>query len=803
MTPDAVRAAGHGKLLGTSFLALLTPDQRAAVLAIAELRAHTAGTTLIAAGTHPAGVWLLATGLVELRNAEGTRLGRFGYGHLIGDRGILEDHAGQPEVVTLCPTEALFVPRAAFLQLRESDPDLGRGLESLLRTGHEAESLIELMMGVPMLRGLGRDALLRLVHAGILEERSRGDVLMRRGTPAENVFVLLRGRVGVYRADPDRPDEDQASPLVELSAPTLVGHRAVLQGRDREHTVRSRRTSRLLRMPAQVFRSVTLANESARRAADVRPEADDAAGPTAGGADEGPRPVVITVYGDESGRGATTLAYGLGTCLASQLAQVRSPGDLRPVRILDPDLRRHAAQWGLAVTSASAPSGRTIATLKGPASWAFEVCGPDPRKTPAQLLEDATAGARCLIVSAGPQAKDQAELARRADAVVFLSTDPSREFEVAAAPNQFRVDAVRTQDDPGMSQGRVQHLVRIPPDSASAEAFLAGGDVGPITDPRTPLGAACHRLARVFRGRSVGVALGGGGAWGFAHIGLLRALAGRGIPVDFIAGTSFGAVVGGIYAAAGLPGLDRLLEWGGRVQLPALQSIVTTVGIERTVNWVCREEGPRRADLRWFTPGGLRAIRREARGPGRALVACPIPFLPVSADLLTAEPFVAHTGTIGAAVRSSVGMPGLFAPVVQGGRRLVDGGVVNNVPSSAVWRAGADFVLASNVIPRRPLAEGVPGLLRRAGRRVPFVPNRRAGDVLRSMYLLMNENGLTQAWTNSDFVLDMGDPTFPPWAFDKGETIALAGQAIAEASMDEVEAEWTTDDTVHFNRALG
>src|SRR5262249_17060623 len=107
-----------------------------------------------------------------------------------------------------------------------------------------------------------------------------------------------------------------------------------------------------------------------------------------------------------------------------------------------------------------------------------------------------------------------------------------------------------------------RRVVRVPDDPQGAATFDRGG-VGELVRPNAPrsaLGRAFARLARVVNGHTVGLALGGGGAWGYSHVALLRNLEDQGGPIDYIAGTSFGAVVGGLYAVGGMRALDQLVE---------------------------------------------------------------------------------------------------------------------------------------------------------------------------------------------------------------------------------------------------
>src|SRR5581483_8055809 len=95
------------------------------------------------------------------------------------------------------------------------------------------------------------------------------------------------------------------------------------------------------------------------------------------------------------------------------------------------------------------------------------------------------------------------------------------------------------------------------------------------------LRAALGRLARAIAGRRVGVALSGGGAWGYAHLALLRALDEARVPIGVIAGASLGAAIGGVYAQRGVAGLDALLDAHRRIHLAAALSVISTRAIER------------------------------------------------------------------------------------------------------------------------------------------------------------------------------------------------------------------------------
>jgi NTE family protein len=175
----------------------------------------------------------------------------------------------------------------------------------------------------------------------------------------------------------------------------------------------------------------------------------------------------------------------------------------------------------------------------------------------------------------------------------------------------------------------------------------------------------------------VGLALSGGAARGVAHVGVLKVFLEENIPVDFVAGTSAGALVGGAYASGmtvpELEELGRSLRWRdfGRMTLSRL-------GVQSNAR--------------------MEEYIRE-RYPVTRFEEMPIPFAVVATDLRTGLPVVMRDeGDVAFAVRASCAVPGWYVPVVDAdGRQLVDGGLVANIPSSAARALGAELVIAVDV----------------------------------------------------------------------------------------------------------
>nr|WP_246432929.1 patatin-like phospholipase family protein [Rhodopseudomonas rhenobacensis] len=175
----------------------------------------------------------------------------------------------------------------------------------------------------------------------------------------------------------------------------------------------------------------------------------------------------------------------------------------------------------------------------------------------------------------------------------------------------------------------------------------------------------------------IGLALGGGAARGFAHIGILRTLLANGIVPDVVVGTSIGAVVGAAYAAGHL---DSLEDWARSLQP---RNIFGYLDI--------------RLNGSGLIGGDKLAAQLEATLGQIQISDLIIKFASVATEVRTGHEIWLTQGRIVDAVRASYALPGIFAPVLIGDRWLVDGALVNPVPVSAARALGAEIVIAANV----------------------------------------------------------------------------------------------------------
>ncbi len=185
---------------------------------------------------------------------------------------------------------------------------------------------------------------------------------------------------------------------------------------------------------------------------------------------------------------------------------------------------------------------------------------------------------------------------------------------------------------------------------------------------------AAPKVARIPR---IGIALGGGGTKGFAHVGVIKSLEAQGLIPELISGTSAGSVVGALYAS-GMSGF-------------ALQE--ASFALDET----------KLRDIEWLKMRSGLVIGQKLQDYVNELVNNrPIdklgkPFVAVATDLDTGQRTAFARGNTGQAVRASCSIPGIFQPTLISGKHYVDGGVVSPVPVDAVRELGADIVIAVDI----------------------------------------------------------------------------------------------------------
>lgn len=249
----------------------------------------------------------------------------------------------------------------------------------------------------------------------------------------------------------------------------------------------------------------------------------------------------------------------------------------------------------------------------------------------------------------------------------------------------------------------------------------------------------------------IGLALGGGAARGFAHVGVIKALEAQGIVPDLVVGTSAGSVIAALYAT-GLSGNDL-----NRIAINLDEASITD----------------------WANPfsnkfGGLikgDALQNEVnRLVGNRLIdKMKIPLGIVATDLQTGNPILFRTGNTGQAVRASCSVPGVFSPAVIGNREYVDGGLTSPVPIRFAKQMGADIVIAVN-ISSEPSAQNFSGTI---------------GVILQTT-TIMGKSINQFELPNADILIQPELSNMKGTDFKSRNAAVLAGEVAAQSKMNEL-----------------
>jgi len=386
--------------------------------------------------------------------------------------------------------------------------------------------------------------------------------------------------------------------------------------------------------------------------------------------------------------------------------------------------------------------------------------------------------------TAVPQARTRVHHA--VDTCMLLSRDPAAPLPPAWPPETPYLYAQLVRTTPGR------------PLPATALRLHALTEVGAPETGWASRAAALQRWGRAATRRQVGIALGGGGAWGWAHVALLQTALHRGIPIDMVSGASFGSVAGGFFALGGPAALRYAIAHDRDIQSAVNKAMVTGAPIERYFDrlptrmaaWADEHRHPNVArNLRALVPPDQRTA---AELPPVPLTHTPIPFFPVATELIMGSEHALLTGSVGFGVRASGSLPPMFPIAREPGRNFADGGLSQNVPANVVETEGVGIIVASNIVPPpfvqdpRPVRSGLRGVVSSLN------PLSRTVATVVGLQTLFNRSGAVDtglapvvfesAWNGSMF-----------FQIDKAQTIVsdtTADQRLWQA-LDGLTSRWT------------
>ncbi len=248
--------------------------------------------------------------------------------------------------------------------------------------------------------------------------------------------------------------------------------------------------------------------------------------------------------------------------------------------------------------------------------------------------------------------------------------------------------------------------------------------------------------------KKIGLALGGGAAHGVAHIGVLQVLIEHGIPIDYIAGCSAGAIIGGLYST----GSDMYMAG----------KLATTIDMQSFIDITIPRTG--------FIKGEKAEKLVDMLTKGKNAEECDPPFIAIACDILSGKCITLSSGRVSRICHASFAMPGIFEPVEIDGMQLIDGGAMTRIPSEQVRKMGADYVIAVDV--------GYQGWGHKRASNIM--------DVIMSAFDMCDWEVTEQMYNKADIVINPDLRDIPMTSLEKSVECLQRGRTAAEAVIEKI-----------------
>lgn len=309
--------------------------------------------------------------------------------------------------------------------------------------------------------------------------------------------------------------------------------------------------------------------------------------------------------------------------------------------------------------------------------------------------------------------------------------------------------------------------VRMPWNLDWGKNFLSTGS--PFFPPEAKMAhRSMDRLARSYGQLLIGLAMGSGAAFGYSLIGILKVLEREGIYPDVVSGTSMGALIGAFYAAGKTP--DELEE---------IAKTITRARLWRMADFTVPRSGI-------IQGNGVLNFLRSHLGD-KTFKDLRIPFACVATDIMTGKEIVLDEGNVAEAVRASLSLPFFFQPFYLDGRFLVDGGLVNPVPTSIIVSQGANVLLSANLTSKTGDRK-VPRVMGWRKRLPPILRGPSIPEIMmKTIYTMQYEIAAARS-VLAHVVMAVTAPDMLWWDLDKADAIVKLGEASAEENLSKIKS---------------
>ncbi len=696
------------------------------------------GDVLFAQGEPGDSMYAITEGMVEVlvQDEEGDSwlVALRGRGDFIGEMALITGQKRTATVKAAEDSELWGLDKAVFDNICSNNREILRQLGDYMGPKLQMIQLVSVMSG--LFGVLDMATLMDLETRLSWKHLPSGETLASSAEPQGSMFIIVNGRL---RVELVRPDGGR-SHLGYIGRGDTVGEFNLLTGENKEILLTALRDADLVRLSQDVIESLLEKNPSSvlrfvRRTASRMESAERT--------------------GRASGLAATTFAlFPLDesvpvTDVAAQIAKALAPyGSI--AHLSSERFDRQYGREGAAQTRVSDPTNISIVHWLSVQEHAhtFVIYECDPGSTPWTR--------RCL---------------RQADRILLVGLATGR-------PGPGRGEQSLLSDGYAANQ----ELVLLHPSStlhpSNTREWLQDRNLRAHHHLRLEVPGDVERLARRLIGKEIALVLSGGGARGFAHAGVFRALEEAGIPVDLIAGTSMGALVGGALAQG--DGYTEIMTFARQYGSPStlfdftlpLVSFLASYKLTRMLQDIF----------------GKRLIEDLWR-----------PFFCISADLTKARPIVHREGPVWEAIRGSLALPGIFSPFPYRGSLVVDGGVMNNTPIDLMreaypgaWIAGVNVNPTTEMLEDYTFGPGISGLRVLFNKLNPLSGKTKVPSIFSTLTRSTEIKGIYQM----EMVRDMADliiqPDVSSWGFmdfRPAVEIADAGYRATLARTDEIVAD--------------